>query len=617
LKAQALDLDDHEHEHLPEVSENKLLIFIVSTFGVGEPTDNSFNFLTSIAGLKSSVSTDNKKALNHLRYMAFGLGNRNYKQYNKIIDVIDETYQSLGATRVGEVGKADEARGGMATEEDFLEWKESALNLIQKKFSVEERPIVFEPELEVTPLTVVRAEEIFLGEPNAEHLPGKSTGKVVSSTNPHYASVVVARDIVNEPGRKIIHLELDISKGKGMKYQSGDHLAVWPVNPDAEVERLCKLLGLSSEARAQAIEIRSKQKSNAKALPVSSPTTRETVLRYYLEICGPVSPDILRLLAAFAPSEQATDTLMSLANNKEQFRQMVSSRCLNVGKAMEMAGGDATWSKVPFSLLVECVGKLQPRYYSIASSPSVAPQRTAITVSITNKLISAEDPESHLQGVASNYLLAMKHDLSSTTEEAPNPSGLNHLTYSLTGPRPHTHPSQPAQHKVLVHLRRSTFKLPPNPKRPIILIAAGTGIAPFRAFIQERAAMSTIGSMTFGPMLFLFGCRGPREFLYESEFRAAQESLPGLEIHAAFSRHGETKQYVQDKFYTLRKRVTELLEDGAALYICGSADMAREVREVLTKIVAEGFGWDDSKAEKYISGDMKREKRLQEDVWSS
>lgn len=611
-----MDLDDHEHEHLPEVTEDKLLLFIVSTFGVGDPTDNSANFLSSIAHLRSSTSAANSEALKNLTYMVFGLGNKNYKQYNKIIDVIDETYQFLGATRVGEVGKADEARGGMATEEDFLEWKESALTLIQKKFNVEERPIIFEPELEITTLKEVKTEDIFLGEPNAEHLPGKSTGKVISSSNPHAASVVVAKDIVNESGRKVIHVELDISNGKGMKYQSGDHLAVWPVNPDMEVERLCKLLGLSKQARDEAIEIRNKDQSKAKTVAVPSPTTKETVLRYYLEICGPVSPDFLRLLASFAPTEQAKEMLMSLAKDKVQFKRKVSSRCLNVGKAMELAGGDDTWSKVPFSLFVECIGKLQPRYYSIASSPSVAPQRTAITVSITNKLINADEPARHLQGVASNYLLAMKHGLERKTEkDVTHPSGLNYLTYNITGPRPLAISSKP-EHKVLVHLRRSTFKLPPNPKRPIILIAAGTGIAPFRAFIQERAAMSTIGNMAFGPMLFLFGCRNASEFLYADEFRDAQKALPGLEIHTAFSR-AENKEYVQHKFYALKDKVVNLLEDGAALYICGSADMAREVREVLGRIVAEGFGWDEERAEKYITGDMKRERRLQEDVWSS
>lgn len=602
LRAAAADLDDYDHEHLIDVTLNKTLVFIVSTFGEGDPTDNSINFLSAIARLGGSSSDG---CLRDLQYLAFGLGNKNYKHYNKIIDVIDERFQTLGATRLGEVGRADEAKGNMATEEDFMEWKETALILMGSKLGVEERDRGYTPEFEIV-AAHVEEHKVYLGERTVKELYGGE--KVMSTTRPNeaYAAPVASTKVlVGNPDRHCIHVAFDLSRAR-LKYQSGDHLAVWPVNPDEEVERLCRLLGLSPQDRETAIEIKSKV--DGKQVPIPSPTTRETILRYYLEVCGPASRDLLRLLIEYCPSEEARNVMVKLTKDKDAYKSQVSARCLTIGKVMQLAGGEAVWTTLPFSLFVECLGKLQPRYYSIASSPSVTPLQPEITVSVTSKVLESSTPGAKLLGVASNYLLAVKSDRDTNEGEV---AGMKGAAYHLDGPR-----SKLSGGKVLVHLRRSTFKLPANSQRPIIMVASGTGIAPFRAFVQERAAMAAHG-LPIGPMFLIFGCRAPSDgFLYKDEWESYQRRLPCLEVVTAFSRHGD-KKYVQDRLFEAREKIVAHLDNDASFYICGSADMARGVREKLAAVFSAARGWSDVQAERYIMGEMKQARRLQEDVWTS
>lgn len=126
---------------------------------------------------------------------------------------------------------------------------------------------------------------------------------------------------------------------------------------------------------------------------------------------------------------------------------------------MQLACDDRTWDKLPFSFLLDCLGKLKPRYYSIATSPTVSPLQPAITLAITRKTSDPDAQFSRFYGVASNHLLAVSRNF----DQQPITDGPN---YGVN------------DNKVLVQIGRSTFKLPRNPLRPIIMIAPGTGIAP-------------------------------------------------------------------------------------------------------------------------------------------
>ena len=602
LKSRALDLDDFDHKHLAEVTSKKLVVFIVSTFGQGDPTDNAIKFQSTLAALYKS---EQKDLFANLNYAAFGLGNKNYKHFNKIVDDVDDTLQRLGATRLGVVGRADEARGNQSTEEDFDDWKGTLLEEIKLKFGTDESVTAYVSEFEVVP-TNADLSTVFLGEPAGNLRINEKEHRQIAIADSFVAPVVRSKNFECNEASKCVYLEFDISKAPAVKYQTGDHLAIYPINPNLEVERLSRLLGLDQSLLTETVAIQSK---TGNLPPIPTPTTRETILRYYLDICGPVSRDTLRLLSSFCPDQNALETISTLARDKVAFRDEVSQPCLTIGQVLEKAGGSAVWKELPFGMLVDCVGKLLPRLYSIASSTSVSPRHPSIAVSVTSKTLDASKPDVQLKGVASNYLYQinkarLSHQGTEKTKES--------VGYHLQGPR-----AMLSGQKVLISLRRSAFRLPPNPTRPVIMVAAGTGVAPFRGFVQERAAMAAHG-ISVGPMLLLFGCRSTTDgFLFKDEWASFASQLPSFEMQLAFSRVGDKSQYVQDLLLQMRERVSALLEQGAAFYICGSADMARVVRNRLMEIISQSKGWDEQKAERYVMGEMKQAKLLQEDVWSS
>jgi NADPH-ferrihemoprotein reductase len=139
---------------------------------------------------------------------------------------------------------------------------------------------------------------------------------------------------------------------------------------------------------------------------------------HHLDICGPGSRGFLRQLIVYCPTERAKDMISGWVKNKTSFQEEVTHRHLSISKVMQLAGGNAVWDTFPFSLLVEFLGKLQPRYYSIASSPPVSPQQPSIIVAVTSKTF---DEDTHFRGVASNYLLglmAAKRSPNDVTSEA-------------------------------------------------------------------------------------------------------------------------------------------------------------------------------------------------------
>ena len=274
---------------------------------------------------------------------------------------------------------------------------------------------------------------------------------------------------------------------------------------------------------------------------------------------------------------------------------------------------------------MESIPQLQPRYYSISSSSIIAPRKPSITVLVASDPV-VENPAQLIHGVASNYLL---HIASPTT----HPHG---LTYPLNGPNnalapgpgpgPGLSTTQGENRKLFAHIRRTRFKLPMQSALPLILIAAGTGLAPFRAFIAERRQLLIIGKPV-GPIVLFFGCRSPREdFIYREELEALAREEDGsgsgglgerLRIITAFSRvegEEEPRRYVQDRVREFGTDVVELLEQGANLYICGRAAMAREVEGVVGGEMQRAKGWNETETNDWTKA-IKKRNRWQEDVW--
>jgi len=600
LETMVADLEDYDFDNIDTLPDDKVIFFILATYGEGEPTDNAVDFYEFITGEDVAFSEARDVPLDNLNYVAFGLGNNTYEHYNSMVRNVNKALEKAGAHRIGEAGEGDDGAGTM--EEDFLAWKEPMWTALAEKMSLEEREAVYEPIFGITErenLTKDSA-EVYLGEPNKMHLEGTAKGPF-NSHNPYIAPISESRELFTVKDRNCLHLEIDIS-GSNLTYQTGDHIAIWPTNPGQEVDEFLALLDLTGK-RDYVISVKALEPT-AK-VPFPTPTTYDTIARYHLEICAPVSRQFLGSLAAFAPDEESKAEVTKLGSDKTYFQDKIIKQHYTIAKALSVISGGKPWQNIPFSAFIEGLTKLQPRYYSISSSSLVQPKKISVTAVVENVMVPGrEDP---FRGVATNYLYALKQKQNGD----PNPEAYG-LTYEIMGPR-----NKYDGIHVPVHVRHSNFKLPSDPSRPVILVGPGTGVAPMRAFVQERAKQVENGE-TVGSTILFFGCRKRDEdYLYESEWEEYKKTMgDSFEIINAFSREGPQKVYVQHRLKEQGKRINELLLQKANIYVCGdAANMAREVQSVLIKIISEERGVPESTAEDIVTA-MRASNQYPEDVWS-
>jgi cytochrome P450/NADPH-cytochrome P450 reductase len=236
--------------------------------------------------------------------------------------------------------------------------------------------------------------------------------------------------------------------------------------------------------------------------------------------------------------------------------------------------------ELPFHAYLEMLSLLAPRYYSISSSPSGDPARCSVTVGVVEG--AASSGRGVYKGVCSNYLAGRRagDTIQATVRET-----------------------------------KAGFRLPDDPRVPIIMIGPGTGLAPFRGFLQERAAQKAKGA-ALGPSLLFFGCRHPeQDFLYADELKAFVAD--GVtELHTAFSRAEGPKTYVQDVIAAQKDKVWTMIDQGAIVYVCGDGGkMEPGVKAALMAVYRERKGADDAAAARWIE-EMGTANRYVLDVWA-
>lgn len=618
LKTMTASLEDYDFENLDTIPSTKIVGFVLATYGEGEPTDSAFSFFEYITA--EGVEFSQGSSLENLKYIVFGLGNSTYEHYNAVGRKINGALKELGATRIGPYGEGDDGSGTM--EEDYLAWKDDLFSIWKEAEGLEEREAVYEPVLKVVPLEDADESTVYLGEPNKSHL--LHTAKPpYTATNPYIAPIVKARELFNSPDRNCIHLELDISNS-GLKYLTGDHLALLPQNSDEEVTRFLKIFSLANK-KNEVIDVKTLDPTTKVPFPV--PTTYDAVVRYHLEINGPVSRQFLSSIAPFAPTEEAKKTAQRLGSSKEDFAAEVGKLYLNIARILGDISKGQPWD-VPFSFIVESVNRIVPRYYSISSSSKETPNTISITAVVES--IRPKGTDHVLKGVATNYILDLKNALDGTKNTDPSA-----VHYQIKGPRGILDGKN-----VFAYVRHSSFKLPSNPKKPVIMIGPGTGVAPFRGFVHERAHVASQGTPV-GPTLLFFGCRSSKDdFLYQEEWAKYSQDTPKdlqgfveaqaeastenkkylndtsfLKVVTAFSREGPKKVYVQHRLEENAKLVNTLLKQGAFFYVCGDAmRMARDVQTTLIKIISQERGISLIKAEEIVKN-MRTQNLYQEDVW--
>jgi NADPH-ferrihemoprotein reductase len=589
LGAIAADLSDYDAGSIALLPQTKLVVFILSTYGEGDPSDNASAFW-------DWINKPQDISLSSLKYAAFGLGNKNYKYYNRVVDVVMESLNQFGARLLLPVGRADDAK--RTTEEDFISWKDNLFSVFRQDLHLEEHAVEYQPIVDIVEDDSLEPIDLHHGEPT--HF--RDNPKAAAACSPVRAlSIKNSRELFSSKDRNCVHLELDLTEQPEIHYKTGDHLAVWPPNPNGEVESILSALGMFEQ---RDVPISLKSLDTTVKLKVPTPTTTSALFRYYLEICAPLSRDTVLGLAQFAPTSGAQSYVLKLGQNKNVYADFVACTHLTFGRLLSLASPTVPWSKLPLSYVIESLPTIQPRYYSISSSSVISPRRPSITALVSVEVLSGS-PAQKIHGLTTNYMLAISQSL---TTSQPHPYG---VTYDLAGPA-----DALQGNKVFAHIRKSKFKLPVMSSCPIIMVAAGTGLAPFRAFLAERGKLHSIGKPVGETVLF-YGCRHPdQDFIYREELEKMQESLGStMRVITGFSRvEGQPRTYVQDRVQENGEDVVRLLDAGASFYICGRANMAREVGQRVGDVVRKIRGCGDSEVKEWSEG-LKRKGKWSEDVW--
>ena len=224
------DLSDYDSETISLIPQSKLVVFLLSTYGEGDPSDNA-------AGLWEWINKTSDSLAN-VRYVSFGLGNSNYKHYNQVVDVVTSKLDQLGATPLLPVYRADDAE--RSTEEDFFSWKEEVFRMLRDDLKYAEQELKYEPAMSVVEDPSLDLIDLHTGEPTHS----RDNPKAAQACSPiKPLTIKDSREIFHSKTRNCIHMELDLADQRDLIYKTGDHLAVWPTNPDAEVEQLLHAIG--------------------------------------------------------------------------------------------------------------------------------------------------------------------------------------------------------------------------------------------------------------------------------------------------------------------------------------------------------------------------------------
>ena len=379
-----------------------------------------------------------------------------------------------------------------------------------------------------------------------EHAPAAAAMAGWSRDNPAEA-LFASRTRLNKPGsaKETWHLEFDLS-ACGLDYAVGDAFGLFPANDPALVEAVIKAIDAPPD------------------FPIGGRTLRE-VLTDGVSLSP--APDMLFQLFSYITGGDRRKKARALSTGEDPDGD---AAVLDVLAAIE---------KFPSirpdpEAFIEALDPLQPRLYSISSSPNAKPGSIALTVDAVRYDIGNRKR----LGVASTYL----------AERLPLGSSL----------------------KVYVQ-KAHAFGLPADSSVPIIMIGPGTGVAPFRAFLQERRATGAKGRN----WLFFGHQHSDLDFFYEDEFREMKTSGLLTRLSLAWSRDGDEKIYVQDRMREVGRDLWSWLADGAHIYVCGDAKrMAKDVEIALVDIVAQ-YGMRSPEEAAVFVSDLKKKNRYQQDVY--
>ena len=600
-------------------------LFFMATYGEGEPTDNAQQFVemmkckSGISNIykiidetasnnggeapplaKSSSVGDSSISLNEtatnleaqrsttflndLDYAVFGLGNKQYEHYNNMSRFMDAALDKCGATRVADLGLGDDDDD---LEGDFENWKDTVFwpNLTKKYVKVDALAAAAAASkdgegtsmsLPPCPYTVqlVKVEDTL-----------KVNASDIQTSSKHYIQGVdcpiVARRELRDPSDpgSTVHMEIDVSAHMDTcKYVTADNLGILPKNDVSLVEKVGEALKYDLDQRFHLLPSEDNKKGDSKhILPFPTPCTIRECLERYCDLTGPPRRSDLKQFAPYARDDMDRKALlrMSSKEGKVEYKEKIVEAHVGIGDIVTRLCPSIV---CPLEHFIMVCPRLLPRYYTISSSSTVHPT----TIHITLALLEEEKKSGGVfKGLCSSYLAGMKEG-----------------------------------DMVRVFVRESTFRLPKQVERPVIMFGPGTGIAPMRAVLQEKSYGRNNG-VNHGDSILYFGCKNRSlDYIYQDELESFNKEGALTELHLAFSREQAQKVYVQHLLAKKAKETWKLIhDDKASIFVCGAVRMGADVDHTLQDIISAEGGMSREKAKAYLDK-MAVAGRFVQELWS-
>jgi NADPH-ferrihemoprotein reductase len=581
-----VDLQDINMSHFANLATKQCrvnkAVFLISTYGEGEPTDNSANIVMELKTILN-IGTDEEKKddailisdhnLSDLHFSVFGLGNKQYEKFNAMGKFFDSALEQIGATRVAKIGIGDDDND---LEGDFETWKDLVFwPTLKSRYVMGDLPkkIVRTDPLPDTPYVI----EYISNDSKTV----KYTHDKVHSSSRHYFSAVecsatVVKELRNSnDGGSTKHIELDITNTEDLTYHTADNLGVIPLNPDETVYAVAIALRYNLDS---IFVVTSAPNHEWHGAPFPQPLTVKECLGRYCDLTSPPRRSDLKLMASYASDPMDKKALLRLSSKegKAEYKEKILDGHVGLVDLLKLCPS----IDVPFAHFIHICPRLQPRYYTISSSSSVYPNSVHLTVAVTE---TTKKDGSIFKGICSSHLAS--------------------LTPGILTCR--------------VFCRESTFRLPIDTSIPIIMIGPGTGIAPMRALLQERAYQRDVLQKSTGSNILYFGCKNHElDYLYEDELAEFQKSHILTELHVAFSRESVPKIYVQHLLQERSNETWDLLnERGAYIYVCGGIKMGQDVLNTLRNICIWNAKMSEDNAKAYMEN-LASEGRYVQELWA-
>ncbi|MFC7266770.1 bifunctional cytochrome P450/NADPH--P450 reductase [Streptomyces lutosisoli] len=535
------------------------LLAVVAASYNGKAPDNAQRFDDLIgAGLPEG-------SLSNVRYALLGAGNTQWvATYQAFPKRIEEALLAAGATPVIERGIADAAGDfdGMATR-----WMDTLWTTLAEEYAADTSD-ASGPRYQVQLLTEADVRPAIVSEQAYPLTVVANEELVADATGLWDFSIEPPR-----PSAKSITIELP----EGVTYDTGNHLAAFAKNEPALVNRALTRLGVDRDQ-----VLRLDQPAGGRThLPVGTPVTAGLLLTEFLELQDVATRTQVRILAEYTECPWTRPQLQAYTADTEEAEERYQNEIL--GKRVSVLGLLERFPAVelPLAVFLEMMGPIRPRFYSISSAPLANPRHVRLTVGLLEGPALSGDGQ--YRGTCSSYIAGLE------------PGDVFYGYVRVPSP---------------------TFAPPADPATPLILIGPGTGIAPLRGFLEERASQHANGTQVGVSQVFM-GCRHPEhDYFYRDEME--MWALSGIaQVHTAFSAvTGHPARFVQNAIANAADTVWQAIEDGAYIYVCGDGRrMAPAVREALAAIHRQQTGSDDETAQQWLA-QLEADERYQQDVFA-